>query len=280
MSNNAGILYIVATPIGNLSDITDRARQILAAVDVILVEDSRHSGKLLKHLCINTTMQSYHDHNERQSASGIIEQIQLGKNMALISDAGTPLISDPGYHLVSAAHKEGIQVTAIPGASALIAALSISGLNSDRFSFHGFLPAKQSDRIKRLKELQGDRETLIFYETPHRVLQALEDCIQILGDRRLACIVRELTKLHEDVKRASLKELLVWLKNNPVKQKGEFVLLIEGDIGEEISMDEKEIERILKILLSEHSTKKAADIASQITGLKKNQLYKMALALV
>lgn len=279
MSNTEGKLYVVATPIGNLSDLSQRVSETLAAVDRILVEDTRHSGKLLKHLMISTPMQAYHDHNERHRVAAIIELLQSGKNLALISDAGTPLINDPGFHLVSAAHQHGIQVIPIPGPSALAAALSVCGLKTDRFTFQGFLPAKQTERLKTLASLQQDRETQIFYETPHRILACLEDCRQVFGNERMACIVREMTKRYEDVKRAFLADLLQWLESNPEKQKGEFVLLIEGQREAETSMEESEAIRILNILLAEHATKKAAELASEITGLKKNQLYKLALDL-
>ncbi len=279
MSNTEGKLYVVATPIGNLSDLSERARQTLATVDRILVEDTRHSGKLLKHLMVSTPMQPYHDHNERDRVPGIIEQLQSGKNIALISDAGTPLINDPGFHLVSAAHSHAIQVIPIPGPSALIAAFSVSGLNSDNFSFQGFLAAKQSERLKRLSQLERASQTQIFYEAPHRILASLEDCMKIFGNDRSACIVREMTKLHEDVRRASLSELHQWLQENPEKQKGEFVLLIEGQKEIKSSTDENEAIRILKILLQEHATKKAVELATKISGLKKNRLYKLALQL-
>ncbi len=279
MSCSYGKLFIVATPIGNLADLSDRARDILSSVDLVLAEDTRHSGKLLKHLTTTTPLKSYHDHNERETTPQIIQQLKDRKNCALISDAGTPLISDPGYHLVLAAHKEQIQVVPIPGPAAVIAALSVSGLRSERFRFEGFLPTKRLDRQTRFETLSDQSLTLIFYEAPHRILACLEDAINCFGGQRKACIVREMTKLYEDVKHGDLEELQHWIHSHPEKQKGEFVLLIEGVVKEKQSVEDKEAIRVLKILMQEHSTKNSAELAAKISGLKKNYCYKLALAI-
>lgn len=276
MSNQTGVLYVVATPIGNMEDISRRAERILNEVDLILAEDTRHSGHLLKQLVISTPTQSLHDHNELDRVPMIIRELQNGKNLALISDAGTPLISDPGYHLIDALQQQGLRVCPIPGASAVITALSAAGLASDRFSFEGFLPAKRVNRKDTYSELLNETRTLIFYESPHRIMESLADAIDIFGGDRLAAIARELTKLHEDIKRGTLQDLYTWLQENTEKQRGEFVLMISGN-GEPVREEELEVRRILSVLLKELPTKKAAEMAADITGQKKNQLYQMAL---
>jgi len=202
-----GTLYVVATPIGNLADISERARQVLAAVAVIAAEDTRHSGQLLKHLAISTPMLALHEHNERQASQGIIERLQRGEDVALISDAGTPLLSDPGYLLVGAAHQAGIRVSPIPGASAMLSALSAAGLPTDRFVFEGFLPARAGPRRSRLEALQHEPRTIVYYEAPHRLLESLQDMLDIFGAGRPAVLARELTKIHETIRLSTLGEL-------------------------------------------------------------------------
>ena len=279
MSSSNGKLFIVATPFGNLDDLTDRARDVLSSVDFILAEDTRHSGKLLKYIGTSKPLIAYHDHNEREISTEILQQVLSGKDCALISDAGTPLINDPGYQLVSAAHKAGITVVPIPGACAVIAALSVSGLPTERFQFEGFIPAKRTERLARYQALSDKTHTLIFYEAPHRILTALQDAIDCFGADRMACIVREMTKIYEDVKRANLAELHSWLQCHSNKQKGEFVLLIQGAAAQKTSFEEAEAQRILYILKREFSTKKASDLTAKITGMKKNYMYQLALKL-
>lgn len=272
-------LYVVATPIGNLGDMTERAINILRQVDLIAAEDTRHSKRLLEHLGILTPMKAFHNFNEAQRATELLTLLQNGKSIALISDAGTPLISDPGYRLVSLVREHGITVHPIPGACALIAALSASGLPSDRFVFEGFLPAKSSARCEQLKLLVDETRTLLFYESPHRILSSLVDMIKIFGEDRMAVVARELTKTFETIKQASLKDLLDWMTNDPNQQKGEFVILIKG--VEKIQDEETDNEalRVLKILLTELPLKQASQLAAKITGAKKNWLYEKAIKL-
>jgi len=274
-----GVLYVVATPIGNLADISARAREVLAAVDVVAAEDTRHSGTLLSHLGIKTQLISLHDHNEAERAPLLVARLQAGESVALISDAGTPLISDPGFDLVRAARAAGITVTPIPGASALVAALSVSGLPTDRFIFEGFLPAKQGARRERLAALSQEPRTLVFYESVHRLKESLEDMAAALGPKRRAVLARELTKLHEGVRDASLKELVGWAGSDPAAAKGEVVVMVAGAAAAESAALDAEAERVLKLLLAELPVKQAAALAAGITGLNKNPLYQRALEL-
>ena len=273
---NSACLYIVATPIGNLSDISERAVQILKQVDLIAVEDTRHSGKLLQHSGVSTPMQALHEHNEAKKVEQLIELLAAGKSIALISDAGTPLISDPGYQLVKAAIDAGIKVSPVPGASALIAALSASGLPSDAFIFEGFLPNKSAGRLKKLEALADESRTLIFYEAPHRIIDCLEDMQQVFGAERVAVVARELTKTFETIKKDSLENLLSWTKADSNQQRGEFVLLIQGQEKAATTVN-AEAERILDILLQELPLKQASQLAARITGIKKNTLYQIGL---
>jgi len=273
---NSACLYIVATPIGNLSDISERAVQILKQVDLIAVEDTRHSGKLLQHSGVSTPTQALHEHNEAKKVKQLIELLAAGKSIALISDAGTPLISDPGYQLVKAAIDAGIKVSPVPGASALIAALSASGLPSDAFIFEGFLPNKSAGRLKKLEALADESRTLIFYEAPHRIIDCLEDMQQVFRAERVAVVARELTKTFETIKKDSLENLLSWIKADSNQQRGEFVLLIQGQEKAATTVN-AEAERILDILLQELPLKQASQLAARITGIKKNTLYQIGL---
>ena len=273
---NSACLYIVATPIGNLSDISERAVQILKQVDLIAVEDTRHSGKLLQHSGVSTPTQALHEHNEAKKVEQLIELLAAGKSIALISDAGTPLISDPGYQLVKAAIDAGIKVSPVPGASALIAALSASGLPSDAFIFEGFLPNKSAGRLKKLEALADESRTLIFYEAPHRIIDCLEDMQQVFGAERVAVVARELTKTFETIKKDSLENLLSWIKADSNQQRGEFVLLIQGQEKAATTVN-AEAERILDILLQELPLKQASQLAARITDIKKNTLYQIGL---
>jgi 16S rRNA (cytidine1402-2'-O)-methyltransferase len=278
VSNQSGVLFIVATPIGNLEDISERARRVLREVDVIAAEDTRHSKKLMQHLAISTPMIAHHEHNESQISPGLIAQLKQGKNVALISDAGTPLINDPGYQLVKLAHENQIKVVPVPGASALIAALSAAGLATDSFIFEGFLADKQVARRKQMQALFTESRTLIFYEAPHRIVGFMQDCVAIFGEERQACIARELSKYYETIKNDRLGKLLLWLQENENQRKGEFVILIQGNENK-FEAGEEEILRILKILLRDNPVKQATALAAEITGLKKNALYKLALDL-
>ena len=277
MSNSKGILYIVATPIGNLQDMTPRAVQVLTEVQLIAAEDTRHSAKLLQHFGIKTPCLALHEHNEREASAALVQRLLAGDAIALISDAGTPLISDPGYHLVQAARAAGLRVVPIPGACALTSALSASGLPSDRFVFEGFLPARAAARRARLEELQHEPRTLIFYESPHRILECLDDLAQVFGAERPAVIARELSKLFETIHDGSLSALCAWLRSDVNQQKGEFVILVRGSMLNEQGEEDSEAERVLRILMAELPVKQAAALAAQITGRKKNALYELAL---
>lgn len=272
-----GTLYIVATPIGNLEDISARALRILKEVSLIAAEDTRHSSRLLQHFGINTPLAACHDHNEREQGGRFINRLLEGGSVALVSDAGTPLISDPGFHLVRQARAAQIPVVPVPGASAVIAALSAAGLPSDRFIFEGFLPAKATARRSRLDALKQEERTLIFYEAPHRLLESVEDLAAIMGGERVAVLARELTKTFETIKDAPLGELVEWIRSDSNQQRGECVLLISGYESPEKDSLTPEAVRILNILLAEMPLKRAAALAAEITGERKNMLYQFAL---
>ena len=275
----SGSLYIIATPIGNLSDITLRAIETLKNVDLVLAEDTRHSKKLFDHYEIKSPLTAFHEHNENEKASGIISEINSGKSIALISDAGTPLISDPGYQLVSEAKKIGINVIPIPGPNAAIAALSSSGIASNSFSFFGFLPAKQASRLKLLKTKRSLDETIIFYESPKRILATIKDMMDVFGETRRVCLAKELTKSFETILNDNLIALIDYLESDPSHQKGEFVIIVSPD--DKIDFDEakSELEKILPILCDEMGASKASKLASKITGLDKKYCYKKAINL-
>lgn len=277
MTTNIGTLYIVATPLGNLKDMTQRAIETLQLVDLIAVEDTRHSASLLQQFGISTPTTALHEHNERERAASLIDRLQQGQSIALISDAGTPLISDPGYFLVREAHAAGIRVVPIPGPSALIAALSASGMPTDRFIFEGFLPAKTTACLKRLMDLQKETRTMVFYEAPHRILSLLENMEKAFGSDRRMTIARELTKMFETIRSGKIGELVEWTRNDSNQQRGEFVVLVEGNLTP--PSDDAAAERILTILLESLSVKQAVEIASKMTGERKNSLYEVALKL-
>ena len=278
MSIVNGALYIVATPIGNLADMTARAIEVLRDVAVIAAEDTRHSGVLLRHFGISTPCLAYHEHNERQQTETLIERLGQGAAVALISDAGTPLLSDPGYHLVKAAHAADIRVIPIPGASAVLAALSVSGLPTDRFIFEGFLPAKSSGRRERMLALRSETRTLIFYEAPHRLLATLGDMAEIFGQQREAVLARELTKVYETIRKDSLERLRHWVEADPNQQKGECAIVVQGAevVSDQVDAD-AEKRRILEILLDEMPLKQAVGVAVKISGEKRNRLYQWAV---
>ncbi len=269
----AGSLYIVATPIGNLDDITKRAVNILKQVELIAAEDTRHSRKLLNHLVIENKIIAYHEHNEEKLTGQLIKKLVDGKSIALISDAGTPLISDPGYKLVSAAHEENITVVPVPGSSAVIAGLTASGLSCDKFVFHGYLPAKPLARRKYLKTLVLESKTLVFYEAPHRILDLIKEMYLVFGELRHVAIARELTKKHEEIVRDTLSNIKFKIENNEIKNKGEFVVIVEGNKDNLIK--DSEILRINKILTETVSSKDAVLLTAKITKRKKNEIYKL-----
>lgn len=277
--SNPGTLYVVATPIGNLEDMTPRAIRILSEVDLIAAEDTRHSGKLLKHFGIDAKTEALHEHNERSQVPRLIEILQAGKSIAFITDAGTPLVSDPGFHLVRSARQAGLTVIPVPGACAAIAALSAAGLPSDRFVFEGFPPAKSAARRAVFEKLREEARTLIFYESPHRILESLKEMTEIFGPEREAVLARELTKQFETVRNGTLTELSEWVNRDPHQQLGEFVILIHGVPRAEREAVDEEAERILRILLEELPVSQAVALAARITGLKKNRLYEYALNL-
>ncbi len=273
----SGTLYIVATPIGNLEDLSPRARQTLAAVDLIAAEDTRHTGRLLLHFGVKTRLLALHDFNESYRSGKIVEALQSGQSVALVSDAGPPLISDPGYRVVQAAHEAGITVSPIPGPSALAAALSVAGLPTDRFCFEGFLPAKQKARRDRLANLVGEFRTMVFYESVHRVRECIDDMIGVFGEARLASISRELSKLHEQVRLASLGQLRAELEAGEITPKGEFVIVVAG--GDGAGESSLEVDALLQELAGKLPDKEVARIVSNVTGEKRNALYKRLLDL-
>ncbi len=278
LSVKSGLLYVVATPIGNLGDISLRAKQILTEVDFIAAEDSRRTRPLLKHLGISKDIISLHEHNERQRVQGLLTRIEAGESMALVSDAGTPLISDPGYHLVKQARSMGITVSPVPGASALVAALSVSGLPTDHFRFQGFLPSKRSARRTQLAELVDETVTLVFYESSHRIVESVEDMCEILGGDREAILARELTKVYETVLGQSLEAILAALQADANQSRGEFVLVVRG-AAKEVAADLSEADKLLALLLPEMSVKSASRLVSTYMGLSKNEVYQRALKL-
>lgn len=272
-----GSLYVVATPIGNLADISLRALEILKAVDLIAAEDTRHSRILLNHYAIQKPLISLHQHNEQQRITDLLSQLKAGKEIALISDAGTPLISDPGARLVQILHQQQIPVVPIPGACAAISALSVSGLPAERFVFEGFLSAKDSAKIQRLKELTKETRTLIFYEAPHRIEDLLKNLIETFGGRRLATYVREMTKNFETVRHGTLENLYETVRTDPNQRKGEFVLMVQGAPENDNNDDEVELHRILNILLEELPLKQAVALTAKLTQVKRNRVYALAL---
>jgi 16S rRNA (cytidine1402-2'-O)-methyltransferase len=278
-TDTAGILYVVATPIGNLGDWSARAREVLASVDVIAAEDTRHSRPLLQHFGIGTPLMALHAHNENERVDELISRLLGGQSMALISDAGTPLVSDPGFPLVRAALLAGVRVSPIPGASAVMAALSSCGLPSDRFVFEGFLPARASARRARLQALKNETRTLIFFEAPHRLLESLQDMTQIMGGSREAALARELTKTFETIRMAPLDDLLAWVEADKDQQRGESVVLLRGhDAESEPEQSGVSAASLLDSLLKHGvSVKTAAAITEEVLGGRKKAHYHYAL---
>ena len=271
-------LFVVATPIGHLDDMTFRAIQVLKSVSLIAAEDTRQSAQLLKHFNIETPLTACHDHNEANKIHQLIEKLKNGENLALISDAGTPLISDPGFKLVRAAQEHGIRVTPVPGACAAIAALSAVGLPSDRFSFEGFLPSKSSQRLIQLEKLKDETQTLIFYEAPHRILECVKDMRDVFGAERAIGFAREITKTFETIKKMTLGELVEFIERDHNQQKGEIVLVIGGAATEK-DLSQAKLDEWLNRLLQDVSVKAAAQIVADLTGIKKKIAYQRALEL-
>jgi len=273
------ILYVVATPIGNLQDITLRALEVLKTVDVIAAEDTRHTSHLLSHFAIQKKLIAVHEHNEQKSAQILLERLRAGKSIALVTDAGTPGISDPGAIVVDVLREAGVKVVPVPGASAVIAALSASGITANGYVFYGFLPASGSQRRKTLEALKGYSSTLVFYEAPHRIIECVEDLAKVLGGERRITIARELTKTFETFHRCVLQDAKGWLESDPNQQRGEFVLLVEAAAVVEEADISEDAERILRLLLADLPLKQAVKLATEITGVKKNILYEFALKL-
>jgi len=273
-----GVLYVVATPIGNLADMVPRAVETLQTVALIAAEDTRHSSRLLSHFDIKTPAVAYHDHSDEQRTEQLIKRLLGGDDLALISDAGTPLISDPGYRLVRQARQHGIQVVPIPGACALIAALSAAGLPSDRFAFEGFLPAKQGARVTQLQQLAKQTHTLIFYEAPHRILETLQDMEAVFGAEREVVIAREVSKTFETITSDKVTNLVQWVAADSNQQRGEIVVLVHGAPKTDADELDAEAQRTMQILLEELPLKQAASLGAKLTGLKKNFLYQWALS--
>lgn len=276
VSNHKGTLYVVATPIGNLDDISRRAVAVLRQVGRIAAEDTRHSRRLLQHHGIDTPMLALHEHNERRVLGQILQMLEAGQSVALISDAGTPLISDPGFPLVRECRRRGLKVSPLPGPSALVAALSVSGLPADSFCFHGFLPRTASARRQKLESLRGGEATLVFYESSHRIVDALNDMVVVFGDQRPAALARELTKQYEEVLQGTLEEIVAAIAADPQRQRGEFVVLLGMAEKEEQVLSDEAL-KVLAVLQAELPLKQAVALASRITGEKKNQLYRIAL---
>lgn len=276
---NLGILYVVATPIGNLGDITLRAIETLKLVDAIAAEDTRHTSGLLSHFGISKKLIAVHEHNEHQSAEKLLTLLLAGDNIALVTDAGTPGISDPGAVVVSLVRKAGIKVVPIAGVSAVIAALSVSGITEGGFLFHGFLPASSAARRRVLEGLKSTSVTLVFYEAPHRIVECVEDIAQVLGGERTLTIARELTKTFETIHTCTASQASEWLAADGNQRRGEFVLLVEAaPIGVADEVSELSV-KVLKLLLAELPLKQAVKLAAEISGEKKNALYELALKL-
>ena len=271
-------LFVVATPIGHLDDMTFRAIDILKSVSVVAAEDTRQSAQLFKHYNISTPLTACHDHNESNKIEQLVQKLLAGENIALISDAGTPLISDPGFKLVRAAQENGIRVVPVPGACAAIAALSAVGLPSDRFSFEGFLPSKASQRISQLEKLKNETQTLIFYEAPHRILECVKNMTEVFGENRPVGIAREITKTLETIKKMTLKDLVIFIENDKKQEKGEIVLVV-GGAPEKTDLEQEKLDELLKRLLQDLSVKAASQLAADLTGIKKKVAYQRALEL-
>lgn len=278
MSDASGMLYVVATPIGNLDDLSPRATATLIAVDLILAEDTRHSGRLLRRLGAGGAILSLHEHNEDQRIADVLQRLQQGQSIALISDAGTPLVSDPGFRLVRAIGEAGYGLVPVPGACAAIAALSVAGLPSDRFAFEGFVANRAGARRERLQQLAADARTLIFYESPHRIAAFLQDLCVAFGGERRGFVARELTKLHETGYRGTLDELSALAREDPNFSRGELVIVVAG-VTSAPAADQADLDATLAVLLEEMPAKQAARVAARLLGIGRNEAYRRTLEL-
>lgn len=275
-----GVLYVVATPIGNRGDLSPRAREVLAAADVVAAEDTRHTGQLLRSLGIERPLVALHEHNEAARTDELVARVARGESVALVSDAGTPLVSDPGFLLVRAARRAGLRVSPVPGPCAAVAALAVAGLPTDRFCFEGFLPARTAARRERLAQLAAEARTLVFHEAPQRIEACLADLAAVLGADREATLARELTKLHETLYHGTLGELAAVAARDPEVARGEIVVVVAGAAHASAAADEvAEVDRVLAILAAELPASQAADLAAAITGARRNDCYRRALAL-
>ncbi|MFQ5624916.1 MAG: 16S rRNA (cytidine(1402)-2'-O)-methyltransferase [Gammaproteobacteria bacterium] len=275
MSTHPGTLFVIATPIGNLDDISPRARDTLASVDLVAAEDTRRAAQLLTRLGIRNRLVSLHEQNEAERVEEVLGNILSGGDVALISDAGTPLVSDPGYRLLAEMRRQDLPVSPVPGCCAAIAALSVAGLPSDRFLFEGFLPARGSARRRRLEMLEHHRETLVLYESVHRIRELLADVEQVLGPDRQVMVARELTKMHETLHRGPVAHVRRMLEQDPGGDKGEFTIVLAGD-PDPPEVDRAELERVLEILLGQVSARQAAGLAAEITGASRKEAYRLA----
>jgi 16S rRNA (cytidine1402-2'-O)-methyltransferase len=275
MTADSGTLYIVATPVGNLGDLSPRASKVLGSVAVVACEDTRRTGQLLTHLGLKRSLVSLHEHNEAQRVAQLLGRLQSGEDVALVSDAGTPLVSDPGYRLLAAACEAGLRISPVPGPSAVIAALSVAGLPSDRFHFEGFLPARIAARRRRLRELADFPQTLVFFEAVHRIDACLADLAELLGAQRPAVACRELTKLHETIYRGTLAELAMLLAADPGSDRGELTLVVGGDVGDRAPVP-AELARVYELLARDLPPGRAAALAAQITGARRADAYRLA----
>lgn len=277
MTGKTGCLYVIATPIGNLADISRRAVDVLASVDVIAAEDTRHSKTLLREYGINTGMIPLHEHNEERQVPRLLRQLEAGQSIGLISDAGTPLLSDPGYRLVTAAHEHGIRTIPVPGPSALTAMLSVAGLPVDHFLFEGFLPARHAARCARLQQLADQDRSLVFYESSHRIMECLRDMCDELGPARPCSVGRELTKRYETLYRGSLQAVYAQLADDEQQQRGEFVIIVQGaEAPDDAALSEGR--RVMSILMQELPMSQAAALAARISGARKKLLYEYGLS--
>lgn len=277
MSKGTGRLDVVATPIGNLADLSDRARETLSSADLIAAEDTRHTGTLLTALGISRPMISLHDYNESARADDLLSRMERGARIALVSDAGTPLLSDPGYELVRRTLERGIDVGVIPGASAITAALAVAGLPTDRFCFEGFLPAQGGERRSRLADLAAEQRTLVLFEAPHRIAACLADLAAAFGAERRAVVAREITKLHETIYRGTLQDLAARATAEENFARGEITVVVQG--ASEMSQDTVQLKQIVAVLLRELPPGKAAALAAEITGARRNEAYSLAMEL-
>ncbi len=275
---DSGTLFVVATPIGNREDLTPRARQILNDVDLIAAEDTRHTGRLLSHFGINTRQIALHDHNEEIAVPKLLSALKQGKSVALVSDAGTPLISDPGYRLVCAAHDAGAPISPVPGASAVTAALSVAALPTDRFCFEGFLPNKKTARLNRLRELCDDTRTILFFESVHRIKATIGDLNEVFGAERNAFVGRELSKMHEQCVSATLGELQDMIREGRIVAKGEFVIVVEGSRSPDTAAATIKVSKLIEEISAVLPASQAVDLVSSLSGQRRNEIYRLMLA--